>query len=98
MAMVDKYVFFRLPDKSVEIDVSWEKSSVCPSQEFSIEASGFRTVNFYTRPSAINCGKSSVVASAGAMACDARRSSATRGCQRQSVANSESPAVAHASE
>ncbi len=60
---------FRFQDKSVDIEVSWERSSVCPSQEFSIEASGFRTVNFYTRPAAINCGKSAVVARAGAAIC-----------------------------
>ena len=64
-------MFFRLPDKSVDIEVSWERSSVCPSQEFSIEASGFRTVTFYTRPSAINCGKSSVEARVGAATCSA---------------------------
>ena len=64
-------MFFRLQDKSVDIEVSWERSSVCPSQEFSIEASGFRTVTFYTRPAAINCGKSSVVARVGAAICNA---------------------------
>ena len=62
-------MFFRLQDKSVDIEVSWERSSVCPSQEFSIEASGFKTVTFYTRPGAIDCRKSSVVARLGAVIC-----------------------------
>ena len=66
MAMV---CVFRIQDKSVDIEVSWERSSVCPSQEFSIEASGFRMVTFYIRPRAIDCGKSAVVARAGAAIC-----------------------------
>ena len=61
----------RLQDKSVEVEVSWERSSVCPSQLFTIEASGFRTVSFYTRPQAISCGKSSVKARLGAATCSA---------------------------
>ena len=64
-------MFFRLQDRSVDIEVSWERSSVCPSQEFSIEATGFRTVTFYTRPGAIDCGKTSVVAKTGADICSA---------------------------
>ena len=64
-------MFLRVHDQSVEIEVTWERSAVCPSQQFTIEASGFRTVNFYTRPQAINCGKSSVVARVGEVNCSA---------------------------
>ena len=55
----------------MEIEVTWERSAICPSQQFTIEASGFRTVNFYTRPQAINCGKTSVVAKVGEVTCSA---------------------------
>ena len=61
----------RLQNKSVEMEVSWARSSVCPSQQFTIEASGFRTVSFYTRPQAISCGESSVKARLWAATCSA---------------------------
>ena len=64
-------LYNRFSDKMAEVEISWQHSSVCPKQSFSVTASGFKTVGFYERPEALDCGKASITAKVGSASCSA---------------------------
>ena len=53
MMILMTIVYNRFGGESVEVEVSWYNSALCPKQQHNIEASGFRTLSHYTRPATI---------------------------------------------
>ena len=64
-------IYNRFTDKTAAIEITWQNSAVCAAESISVTAGGFKTVRFYEKPEALDCGKASITAKLGSATCSA---------------------------